>query len=134
MTDSSGVGMYSTSLAMIEARSWDGVSPAACTSLISGRVILPSGRTGTVRLTVVLFQTAMSSTSSIPILYSGPTGMPPVAGAGVAAAGAAAGAAAAGAGGRFVASCAAASPAIISETTTEATMGLYRIMMTRPLS
>src|SRR5439155_6437694 len=57
-----------------------------------------------------------------------------VAGAGVAAARAAAGAAAAGAGSRFVASCAASSPAIISETTTEATMGLYRIMMPRPLS
>src|SRR5207249_2914604 len=98
MTDSSGVGMCSTSLAMIEARSWVGVSPAACTSLISGRVILPSGRTGTVRLTVVLFQTAMSSTSSIPILYSGPTATPAAVGAGAAAAGTdAAGAAAVGA-------------------------------------
>src|SRR5436309_10995528 len=102
--------MYSTSLAMIEARSWVGVSPAACTSLINGRVILPSGRTGTVRLTVVLFQTAMSSTSSIPILYSGPTVTP---GAGADAAGVDA----AGADGRFDGSCAAASPAIISETT-----------------
>jgi hypothetical protein len=59
--------MYSTSLAMSEARSWDGVSAAACTSLSSGSEILPSGRTGTVRLTVVLFQTAMSRTSSMPI-------------------------------------------------------------------
>jgi hypothetical protein len=57
--------MYSTSLAMSEARSWDGVSAAACTSLSSGSEILPSGRTGTV--TVVLFQTAMSRTSSMPI-------------------------------------------------------------------
>src|SRR5262244_3467603 len=121
--------MYSTSLAMIAARSWVGGSPAACTSLIRGRVILPSGRTGTVRLTVVLFHTAMSSTSSMPILYSGPTGTPP-AGA-CAPGGAGAGAAAVGVdpeGGRFI-SCAAANPAIISETTTEATMGLYRFIV-----
>jgi hypothetical protein len=124
--------MYSTSLAMREARSCDGVRPAAWTPFSSGSEILPSGRTGTVRLTVVLSQTAKSSTSSIPIRYSELL-VPRAGAAGAAGAGAFAGAAAA-VGDRFVASCAPASPAIISDKTSETTMGLYRIMTIRPVS
>ena len=48
-------------------RNWVGVRPAACTSLTRGNEILPSGRTGTVRLMAVLFQTEISSTSSGPM-------------------------------------------------------------------
>src|SRR2546425_7620503 len=55
---------------MSTSRSWGGVRPAACTSLSSGSEILPSGRTGMVRLMAGLFHTATSSTSSGPILYS----------------------------------------------------------------
>src|SRR5439155_18690711 len=55
---------------MSTSRSWGGVTPAACTSLSSGSEILPSGRTGTVRLMAGLFHTAISSRSSGPIRYS----------------------------------------------------------------
>jgi len=40
-----------------------------CTSLMSGSEILPSGRTGTVRLSVSFFHTETSSMSSAPIRY-----------------------------------------------------------------
>src|SRR2546428_304418 len=55
---------------MSTSRSSRGARPAACTSLSSGSEILPSGRTGMVRLMAVLFHTAISSRSSGPIRYS----------------------------------------------------------------
>src|ERR1700682_2725885 len=49
-----------------------GVRPAACTSSSKGREILPSGRTGKVAVRSFSFHTAMCSTSSGPMTYSGP--------------------------------------------------------------
>ena len=48
-----------------------GVRPAACTSLSRGSEILPSGRTGAVRLTASLLHTETCSTSSGPMRYPG---------------------------------------------------------------
>src|SRR5262245_39837774 len=70
MTETSGFGMYSVSFSTMAARSSAGVRPAAWMSLSRGSEILPSGRTGVVRLMVVLFQTAMSRRSSGPMRYS----------------------------------------------------------------
>ena len=67
MTETSGFGMYSTSFFAMMSRSCIGVRPAAWTSLSSGREILPSGRTGAVRLSAGLFHTEISSRSSGPI-------------------------------------------------------------------
>jgi len=67
ITDTSGDGTNSDSRIVNSSRSAAGVRPAAWMSLTSGREILPSGRTGTVLLSSVFFQTEMSSTSSDPI-------------------------------------------------------------------
>src|SRR6516162_5216545 len=55
------------------SRSSSAVNPAAWMSLISGREILPSGRTGTVPLIASFFQTVMRRTSSGPIRYASST-------------------------------------------------------------
>ena len=44
-----------------------GVNPAALTSSSSGREIIPSGLTGTMRLMASFFQTLIERTSSGPI-------------------------------------------------------------------
>src|SRR5882672_10342146 len=67
MTETSGAGTYSASFFARPSRSCMGVRPL---SFRRGSEILPSGRTGTVRLIVVLFHTPISRTSSGPILYS----------------------------------------------------------------
>ena len=58
-----GVGGWAGAVVSAD-RSSIGVSPPACTSWTSGSEILPSGRTGTVRLKSVLLHTAISITSS----------------------------------------------------------------------
>src|SRR5882724_2753234 len=70
MTETSGEGIYSASFFVRSSRSCIGLRPATCKSLSSGSEILPSGRTGTARLRAALSDTAMSRTSSGPILYS----------------------------------------------------------------
>src|SRR6185436_19098536 len=70
MTETSGDGMYSDSFVVSRSRSSVGVSPAATMSLTNGSETLPSGRTGTVRLSSTFFQTEMSRTSSGPIWNS----------------------------------------------------------------
>src|SRR5436853_5514719 len=70
MTDTSGDAMNLASRLVRSALSCLGVTPAACTSSSSGREILPSGRTGTVRLRPALFHTVTSRMSSGPIVYS----------------------------------------------------------------
>ena len=69
MTETSGVGMYSAKLFISRSRSSIGVRPAAFTSFKSGSEIMPSGRTGTVRLIASFFHTPIWSTSSGPIRY-----------------------------------------------------------------
>src|SRR4029453_13242217 len=61
--------MYLASLLARSSLSCFGVRPAACTSSSSGSEILPSGRTGTVRLIPALFHTVTSRRSSGPIVY-----------------------------------------------------------------
>src|SRR6266545_3240214 len=69
MTDTSGEEMYLASLLARSSLSCFGVRPAACTSSSSGSEILPSGRTGTVRLIPALFHTVTSRRSPGPIVY-----------------------------------------------------------------
>src|SRR5437667_8053851 len=69
MTDTSGAEMYLANLLVRSSLSCLGVRPAACTSSSSGSEILPSGRTGTVRLIPVLFHTVTSRMSSAPMVY-----------------------------------------------------------------
>src|SRR5262245_35630666 len=62
--------MYSVSRLVSSSRSCIGVRPAAWTSFSSGSEIMPSGRTGAVRLSGGLFHTEISSRSSGPMRYS----------------------------------------------------------------
>src|SRR5271155_1276433 len=67
-----GSALYFFSLSVSESASCLGVRPEACTSSTRGREIFPSGRTGRVAVISASLQTAMWSTSSGPITYSGP--------------------------------------------------------------
>src|SRR5688572_24968785 len=67
ITETSGDGTYSARRWVIACRSSTAVSPAAWMSLTSGSEIMPSGRTGTTRLSSSFFQTCTSRTSSGPM-------------------------------------------------------------------
>src|SRR5581483_777919 len=64
-----GSATYLLSLSVMEAASCMGVRPAACTSLRSGREIMPSGRTGNVADNSGSFHTDTRSASSRPMMY-----------------------------------------------------------------
>ncbi len=66
-----GLLMYFFNASEIVLASCIAVSPAACTSFRSGREIMPSGRTGTVRVSWSSLQTSIFNTSCGPILYAG---------------------------------------------------------------
>jgi hypothetical protein len=66
ITDTLGLDTKRLSFSARRSRSWIGVKPAAATSSTRGSEIIPSGRTGTVRLKAWLSQTTISITSSAP--------------------------------------------------------------------
>src|SRR5580658_5200254 len=71
-----GSAIYFFSFSVTNSANCSGVSPEACTSFSKGREILPSGRTGKVAVRSASFHTAIWSTSSGPMTYCGPDGLP----------------------------------------------------------
>src|SRR5437016_3102439 len=66
-----GSSTYFFDSSTMRSRSCAGVNPAACTSLMSGSEIFPSGRTLTSVLSSLSLQNTTDKTSSAPMVYSG---------------------------------------------------------------